>query len=273
MSKSFRTRKIGTPKQVGKKFPVIEKKILPPKIRITGAAREKVPTFIWEKTSMSFDEAHSVSAKELSPHQIPDEIANAVGVPKEKLTAFRGVKNGNPVISVMQNGNVLGFFVRKMRPKTKEEQKAARKAFQKQREDPWFTQYEKDMKAALKEKFRKTLKKVALVARPKKWYKDPVTGKWKKIKTTPELIARRTGISVKKAEKLMEPKTKAKVQISGVKGRMIGRPPKSIKKQIAKKVAAVKYPAAGRGPSYQKYLQKLKRRSKWKKRAKKTAKK
>lgn len=32
MSKSFRTRKRGTPRQIGKKFPVLEKKKLPPRI-------------------------------------------------------------------------------------------------------------------------------------------------------------------------------------------------------------------------------------------------
>lgn len=45
MSKSFRTRKRGTPRQIGKKFPVLEKKKLPPKISIDVDARYEVPNY------------------------------------------------------------------------------------------------------------------------------------------------------------------------------------------------------------------------------------
>lgn len=292
--RAFRTRTSGSPKQIGQKFPVIEKKTLPPRIRITGAARANVPTFVWEETDIPWDERHKTSATETPEANVPKEIVGAAEEyaqnidSKEKPTYLRGIYKGAPVYAVFFGGDFAGTWVRKMVVKDPAEQKLAKKK--------WLHQAEPHK---TKEEISKIIKKAAAKekkepkGKPRLWQLDAKTvldieakkekkeHPWASKKTAEKIaedhiakdIAKDKEFRAAYAQYLKDvgvPKslvaTSLKAELAYAK-RKTKPALRGLKQQIAEKVRSVKYPVSERGPSYRKYLQKLTRRRKWTKRA------
>lgn len=309
--RSFLTRKRGSPGQIGQKFPLMEKKTLPPKIRISGAARANVPKFYWREIDPPADAIKNRIAvpEERVPSDVIHEVLDISGDAKN-VEYYRGILHGAPVFIAFSGETYLAAFERRMDTKTPAEQKAAKKRWaRKQEEDttkamkrrkeevitadkkileksvgqvaqmikkaaakgnlkvsvgvinriqklakkaglkpgqeitPGYAQYLKDISSPKAP--RKSAQRAEALAAGKKWYKDPVTGKWKKVK--PAGTVKIVGIANAMEAAQRSAATHANKFIKDLQ----------TKKQIAKKVKAAKYPTSARGPSYQRYLQKL----------------
>jgi hypothetical protein len=249
MPKRFLTRKKGTDKQKGQKFPLLEKKKLPPRIKITKTARHKIPNFQWADTDLSDDVLNTATEIQFTdmPKEIQDKVKPFLNMQDpEDIHFFKGYYQGAPFYHIT-DPFAVGTIIRKQVARTKEESKALKKRRKKERKEIAKERIHKEIADKVKSKKQTAVQALALAKRMPFFTKKDLA------------ILEKMAKKEIKAKKKKIPKKTTHAKRFTKEGQLYKQylADMGMKKAIAKKVKAVKYPASQRGPSYQRYLAKL----------------